>query len=127
MSTLSVLKEPSGNIVIKLAGDLTTPYVQALKADIAYAEKVIQDAWQESGVRVRVLLDMTAFTGAYDVGAVEAMTGFAEHNANYIFKTAAFGTPAAAALAAESVAALASRENIQFFPNETKAREWLAF
>lgn len=125
MQPLTVSKTPEGVIILTLAGDLTDPFLPALTAAIKDAEGFISNASQEWGRRLQVLLDMTAFTGNYDVGAVDAMTGFARKNAPFIERTAAFGASTTATFAGEIVTELAQRDNIQFFPDETAARAWL--
>lgn len=124
---LTVRPLSSGLISLALSGDLTHERVRALRDDITAAEALIREhAQSQADRRVRVLLDLTAFTGQYDVEAMEAMAAFARDNASHIERTAAFGASGAAAFAGEIVTDLANRDNIRFFPDEDAARAWLA-
>lgn len=117
---------PSGVLTLTLAGDLSVERLPALRQGITAAEKQIQELSQERRARIHILLDMSQFSGVYDVGAMEAMARFARDNAPYIEKTAGFGAPVTGTFAGEIVAELANRDNIQFFPDEPAALAWLA-
>lgn len=116
---------PTGVLTLLLSGDLTDARLEALQHGIAAAEERIRQLSQERAGTIRVMLDMTQFTGTYDVRAMEAMTRFARDNAPYIHRTAGFGGPTTGTFAGEIVTQLANRDNIKFFPDEQSALVWL--
>ena len=112
----------SGNLVVlKFAGDLTKEALAELKQEILAGEVLIKQAWEQAGRKVRVLIDMSEFTGEYDGEGMQLMTEFARANKNVIAKTACFGGNAHSIIAGEMVAALADRDNIHFFRSRTEA------
>ena len=112
--------QPNDIVTLSIAGDLTQERLPALEGDIETAKKVIEDAAKEKD-KINILFDMTEFTGMYDAKAIEMMTDFAKHNAQYTEKSAGFGGSDKNALAAEAVAAMAERENIRIFPTKEQA------
>lgn len=113
-------------VILKISGGLSEERLPALAAGITAGENMIKDLYAKTGRKIKVLLDMSEFDGTYDVKAMEGMIAFAKHNTEYVGKTAGFGGTSTGAAAGEIVAALADRENIQFFPTKEEAVTWLA-
>lgn len=123
---LSAAVSAPGRITLALSGDLSAERLEALRTAIAAAGKLIADEQVKTGAKVRVLLDMSAFTGAYDVAAMDMLAALAAGDTNLVAKTAAFGGPTTGAMAGEIVSALARRDNIKFFGTQAEAEAWLA-
>ncbi len=119
------IKEKEGRIELSLHGSLTHDRFDALKESVASGKQMIKDNFIKTGRMIEVLLDMTEYSGVYDVEAMEILADFADANREFVRKTACFGGGQAAVLAGEVVIAMAERRNIQFFDSKEKACEWL--
>lgn len=126
ITPLSITFEAPGRVLISLFGALSKDVVPALSATVSVAKAQIKSAAAGSpDGQVRILLDMSAFSGEYDAAALEVMSEFAKTNAPYVAKTAVFGGPETGDMAAEVAAALAGRENIKTFATKAEAEAWL--
>lgn len=125
-SPLSIVFQKPGQAVVTVSGDLTRAMLSPLKVTIGLAEGQIRDAaTNTTGGKLSILMDISAFTGKYDVECLEAMADFARTNASYVAKTAVFGGQDTGSMAAEVAAALAGRDNIKTFATKAEAEAWL--
>ena len=74
---------------------------------------------------MKILLDLTEFTGQYTATTLQMLTEFAKGNTPYVEKTASFGGYDSVKAAGEAAAALAGRDNIKLFDSKEEAMSWL--
>lgn len=122
---LTISEFAPGKINLYITGDLTGDNVEKLKNTIATAQEKIREHYLKTNQKVRILLDMSAFSGNYDVSALEAMTELASSDKEFVDKTAVFGGEKRGTLASEAISALAGRENIKVFDTHEAAVNWL--
>lgn len=119
--------EEEGLVRLQLSGALQGGRVETLRQNAAEAaETIIRAADSRPGKKVNILLDISAFDGAYDAEAVTVLAEFARGNAPFVLKTAVFGASDKGMLAGEVITALAGRDNIEFFPSGAAALQSLA-
>ncbi len=108
-----------------LTGSLTNENFDELKTAVEEAKKVVIE--ESRGVRgsVRVLFDLSGFTGTYNVGAMTLMKELSDHNRPYTARTGIYGGPAAARVAAEITLALIGDPTIKMFNTRDEAVVWL--
>ncbi len=111
---------------IIFSGDLLEADVSTFRDALAQGKKVI---WQfhttHEHKKLKILLDMRAFTGNYCSEAVELLTDFARENTPFVEKTASFGGSDTVKMVGETVTALAHRNNIRIFDTQEDATTWL--
>jgi hypothetical protein len=123
---LQIAMDASGVVLGKFSGDLSGERVERMRATTVLSIDLMHAAYAKAGNKpLRVLLDLTGFTGVYTVEAVKVLTDFAAANKEIVGKTAGFGGPDKVTAAGEMIAALASRENMQFFHTREEAMAWL--
>lgn len=110
-------------IDIFLNGDFNKDILPELNRNILDAEELIR--FEARAQKVSILLDMTNFSGAYDVECMEAMVSFMKANNEFVAKTAVYGATDKAELVTEVTAAFAGRENIKVFHDREEAIAWL--
>jgi hypothetical protein len=115
-----------GTIRLTVAGDLDEGRLPVLKDEIRQAQAFIKAEAAKQGRKLRALVDLSAFTGAYVPDALTAFAAFERDNAPYVERTAGFGGAERQRFAADIVTALSVRDNISFFETEAEARAWLA-
>ncbi len=112
-------------VSMRLVGTLNDTNFEILKSQVEAAKKLVKSESEKRGHPLKVLFDLTKFTGTYNVGAMLAMKGLEEHNRPYTSKTAVFGGSAAAQVAAELTLELIGKDNLRLFPNREDALVWL--
>ncbi len=124
-STITTTIDPQGYLLITFNGDLTTDTVDTFKKDLADASLIIQKQFEENHRQVKILLDVTHFTGNYATDALAALVAFAQENKPFVEKTASFGGTYKVHLAGEAAIALSGRTNIHMFDDKIDAVMWL--
>jgi ribosomal protein S13 len=119
------IDENTHRVTLQIIGDLSKERLSSLAYAAESAQKQIEELSVKTGEKIKILIDMTEFSGIYDVDAVPLMTQFAKHNANFVKKTAGFGSAEKGTISGEIVSALAERENIRFFQTKEEAIAWL--
>lgn len=115
-----------GDVVeMRLIGSLDAVNLEILKMQVDSAKKLVKSESEKRDRKMRVLFDLTKFSGTYNVESMIAMKNLEEHNRPYVLKTAVYGGSPAAQIAAELTLELIGRENLRLFPNRDEALEWL--
>lgn len=118
--------EPHGKyILFQFKGDLVQHKVEGFKEDILVASKLITDKFKKDGKKVRVLLDMTEFTGNYSLDSLTALVEFAKNDKLFVEKTASFGGSDKVKIAGEIAITLSNRDNVKMFDTKEEAIAWL--
>ena len=124
--TLTTTVEPDGLCVtLKFSGDLTEDKGELFKSDLLEAGKLIADSFRAKQHKIKVLLDMTDFSGNYSATNLTALAQFAKQNEPFVIKTASFGGTEKVKIAGEIAIALSARDNIKIFDKKADALEWL--
>lgn len=115
-----------GDVVeMRLIGSLDAVNLEILKMQVDSAKKLVKSESEKRDRKMRVLFDLTKFSGTYNVESMIAMKNLEEHNRPYVLKTAVYGGSPAAQIAAELTLELIGRDNLRLFPNRDEALEWL--
>ncbi len=114
-----------GVVVMRLIGTLTDQNFDALKIGVEEAKKKVHEIYDQTKSMVRVLFDISEFTGTYNVGAMSAMVDLEKHNRPYVAKTAIFGGSDAARIATEVTITLIGQPSLKMFKTKEEAEEWL--
>ncbi len=115
-----------GDLVhMKLVGSLDAVNLEILKMQVDAAKRLVKTESEKRERKLRVLFDLSQFTGTYNVESMIAMKMLEEHNRPYVFKTAVFGGSAAAQIAAELTLELIGQENLRLFHSKEEAQDWL--
>lgn len=125
MQPFTVTLDTDGIIRMKLAGSLTEENKESLLATIEKAKALVKDTAGAQHAKARVSFDLTDFTGTYNVDAMLAMKGMADHNRPFIKKTAVFGGSSLAQVAAELTIELINDPTIKMFSTREEAESWL--
>ncbi len=116
---------PDGVVVLRLCGDLSEERLSELTQAIEADQGVLKEQFHLQGKGLRILFDLSEFSGVYSAKAVAEMARFAKGNTEMVLKTACFGGPKTVQMAAEVVVALSGRDNIKFFETQEEAEAWL--
>jgi hypothetical protein len=122
---VAIITGPDGLIRFIFSGNLLQEDLSFFKSGLDIGKTVIVNAFKQSGKKVKIILDMTNFSGKYVSDAIELLADFAKHNVDYVEKTASFGGSDSVKAAGEIVTAIAHRDNIQIFKTEAEALTWL--
>lgn len=114
-----------GIVSMRLVGTLTDQNFEALKTGVEEAKKKVHEVYDQTKSMVRVLFDISEFTGTYNVGAMSAMVDLEKHNRPYVAKTAIFGGSQAARIATEVTVTLIGQPSLKMFQSKAEAEEWL--
>ncbi len=114
-----------GLVYMKLVGSLTKENYDVLKASVEHAKQLVKTLSEEKRGMVKVMFDMTEFTGTYNVGAMTLMKELADHNRPYVARSAVFGGPDLARVAADITISLIGDPTIKLFKEQMEAKEWL--
>lgn len=125
MEPFIVSVDERGTVEMRLVGSLDDSNLEVLRAQVANAKKLVKEEFEKQGKKVKILFDLSEFTGTYNVPAMLEFKTLEEHNRPYVDKTAVFGGPAAAKVAAELTLALIHRDNLQLFDSQEEADTWL--
>ncbi len=115
-----------GFLELKLSGVLSGEKVKELRAEVDETTRVVEELFKKKRGLIRILLDITDFTGTYSMDAMMVMKQFATHNRPFVYRTGVFGGSDTARVAAEITVALAGRDNIRFFKTRADAMRWLS-
>ena len=118
--------DAGGLIRIIFSGDLLVDDLPFFKSGLEIGKTIIAHTLKQTGKKVKIILDMTHFSGEYDASAIDILADFARSNTAFVEKTASFGGSDSVKAVGEIVTALASRENIKIFKTEAEALAWLA-
>ncbi len=121
----ATLKKDEDFVLLKIVGNITHENIDEFKKDLSDASKVLSDAHIELGHKLKILLDVSDFTGTYNAEALTALADFARKDEPIVDKTASFGGTDKVKMAGEAAIALSHRTNIQIFDTEEEARAWL--
>ncbi len=114
-------------ITISITGDLSEDKMESLVASLGESVQVIVDAFNAAGQKkVKVLVDLSQFSGKYVIKSFTEMVNFAIKTNPYVEKSAVFGGADKEKMAAEMVIALSHRDNIKVFDTKEQAIAWLA-
>ncbi len=114
-----------GYLCLKLSGILNGENYDRLKKEVDDATSAVEKLYKEHQGIIRILLDISDFSGTYSLDAMVLMKKFAEHNRPFVYRTGVYGGTDAARVAAEITVALAGRDNIKFFKTKELAVAWL--
>jgi hypothetical protein len=112
-------------ILIEFIADLTQGTLDAFKVELADAKLLIQKKYEQDHEPVKILLDVSHFTGEYASEALDMLALFAKENALYVKKTASFGGSDKIKMAGGATIALSGRDNICMFDSKIDAVLWL--
>ncbi len=115
----------AGYMLLQFNGDPVHDAIDQFKKDIDHSSKMIEEESKKSGQKIRILLDMTNFSGNYALDALSALVSFAKHNEPFVERTASFGGSDKVTMAGEVAIALSGRKNIKLFDTRHDAVAWL--
>lgn len=121
----ATFKKDDDFVLLKIVGDIKSENIDSFKKDLEEASKTMSDAYAELGHKVKVLLDVSNFSGTYNAEALTALVDFARKDEAIVEKTASFGGSDKVKMAGEAAVALSHRTNIQIFDTEEEAKAWL--
>ena len=124
--SLSFSLGPDGVAVLKFSGALLENDSPAFRDDLALAAKKMRELFGAGKQKLRVLIDVTDFSGKYSAETLQMLADFAKNNATIVEKTASFGGTDKVKAAGEAAANLAGRENISIFDTREQALAFLA-
>lgn len=116
---------PKGYVALTITGDLTSDDAEAFDADLRVGAETIRQFSEKEGHKVKVLMDVSAFTGVYDAASLQGLVDLASGDTPFVEKSASFGGTDKVKAAGEVVTALAERNNIAIFDTKEKALAWL--
>ena len=122
---ISTFENDQSYITLKFGGDLTEKELPDFKAGLQGASELINSSYKKSLKKLRILLDMTDFSGIYSINALNILVEFAVHNKLFVEKTASFGGSDKIKMAGEAAIALSGRHNIEIFNTKEEALKWL--
>ena len=111
---------------MKFSGALLENDSPAFRDDLALAAKKMRELFGAGKQKLRVLIDVTDFSGKYSAETLQMLADFAKNNATIVEKTASFGGTDKVKAAGEAAANLAGRENISIFDTREQALAFLA-
>lgn len=114
-----------GYVEMKLSGTLSKDNFDELKGEVEEAKKLVKDTATAKHGMIKASFDMVDFTGVYNVGAMMLMKELADHNRPFISKTAVFGGPDLARVAADITIQLIQDPTIKLFKGKEEAIVWL--
>lgn len=123
---MSTIVDPqAGYTLLQFNGDPVHDAIDQFKKDIEHSSKIIEEESKKEGQKIRILLDMTNFSGNYALDALSALVAFAKHNEPFVERTASFGGSDKVTMAGEVAIALSGRKNIKLFDTRHDAVAWL--
>lgn len=112
-------------ILLKLTGEVSKENIEEFKKDLDKASIAIENHYKKTNKLVKILLDVSSFSGTYNADALMSLAKFAEKNKLVVNKTAAFSASDKVRMAGEAAIALSHRTNIKIFNTEEDAKAWL--
>jgi hypothetical protein len=125
MTAFSSAVSEKGYVEMKLSGTLSKDNFDELKKEVEEAEHLVKTVSAEKKKKLRVSFDLTEFTGVYNVGAMMLMKEFSDTNRPYVLKTAVFGGPDLARVAADITIQIIQDPTIKLFKDKESALAWL--
>lgn len=122
---LTIEKDATDQLTIFIKGNLDQEKLDTLRADVTVTHAFLEHESQKAGKPLRVLTDVTAFTGTYAPDAFLILADYMKRNAQYIEKSAIFGGGEGATFIAEIISSLSNRDNVDFFKTREEALAWL--
>lgn len=119
------IDEQNGILNMTFHGDISHEKNGAFKAELEIGKNLIADYHAAHTRKVKVLLNMTDFSGTYNLNALNALVGFARENTPYVDRTASFGGSDKVKMAGEIAIALADRDNIKVCDTKEEAERWI--
>lgn len=110
---------------MKFNGDITKVVLSEYQAELNKGIELIEEYYRRHTKKVKVILDMTDFTGNYSLDALSALVSFAKHNTEYVDHTASFGGSEKVKMAGEVAVALSRRDNIKVCDTKEEALQWV--
>jgi len=117
--------DPKGFVMLTIAGDLLEKQMPDFDEALKAGSELICGLSEKQGAKVKVLMDVSAFSGNYTAEAVERLVDFAASNVPFVERSASFGGNEKVRAAGEIARALANRDNIAIFDTKAKAMKWL--
>lgn len=113
--------------IIRLAivGDLSEDKLEPLSISMYEFRKAVEGLYRQQNRGVKILVDLTEFSGKYAVKCFTELVDSAKLSKPYIAKSAIFGGSFKVKMAVEAVSALAQRENMKIFDTKEQALDWL--
>ena len=124
-SVLRTTIDESGLIHSSLHGSIPAERIPQLESDIRTGHVLLESEFAKRGKKLRVLVDLTDFSGAYDTKGIIVLAKYVRSNKPFVEKSAGFGAGRAVSLAANVVTALGGRSDISFFKTGEEALAWL--
>jgi hypothetical protein len=112
-------------IHISIVSDLLENKTESLAVCIEEATKLISSMHTANNKKVKILVDLSKFTGEYAIKSFTDMINFATDTKPYVEKSAVFSGLEKGRMAAEMVITLSRRDDIKVFNNEEEAMAWL--
>lgn len=108
-------------IHIKFIGDLVTERYEDFKKGLMEASDIIEKTANEGHGKVKIMLDLTEFSGNYSLSSLNLLVDFAKSNVPYVQKTASFGGSDKVNMAGEIAVVLSGRDNIKVCKTKEEA------
>ena len=111
---------------LAIVGDLSEDKLEALSISMYEFRKLVENMHGKMGRKVKILVDLTRFSGKYAVKSFSELVNSAKLSKPHIEKSALFGGSFQVKLTVEAVIALSQRENMKIFETKQQALEWLS-
>jgi hypothetical protein len=108
-------------IHIKFIGDLVTERYEDFKKGLMEASDIIEKTANEGHGKVKIMLDLTEFSGNYSLSSLNLLVDFAKSNVPYVERTASFGGSDKVNMAGEIAVVLSGRDNIKVCKTKEEA------
>lgn len=115
-----------GVVTMKINGSLSYDNFEVLKKEVEESKRIVREQSEQQKDTIKVLFDLTDFTGLYNVEVIALMRDLEAANRPHLKKTAVFGGSDAARVAAEITVMLIAQSNIKIFRTKAEADSWLA-
>ena len=112
-------------IHIQFIGDLVTERYEDFKTGLMQASDMIEKTANEANKKVKIILDLTEFSGNYSLPSLNLVVDFAKSNVPYVEKTASYGGSDKVNMAGEIAVALSGRDNIKICKTKEEAESFV--
>lgn len=119
------VRKVEGMVEMVLRGTLDAHTLPLLEKGVADAKRIVHDAYDQHKTPVRVLFDITDFSGTYHVQAMMLMKDLESHNRPFVEKTAIFGGSELAQVAAQVTVDLIGHPSLKVLKTREEAIRWL--
>ena len=121
----TVTSDDSGLVTMKLVGTLSEKNYDILKTQVEDAKKQVKELSLKKRGMIKIIFDLSDFSGVYNVAAMAAMKELGDHNKPFAAKTAVWGGSDLARIAADITIALIGNPTVKMFKTKEEADEWL--